>query len=78
MTRQVKVGLFVILGLTLMMISVFLIGDVRGLWQRKVPYRTAFQDVAGLKPGAPVRMGGLDIGSVTTVDHSHDPSDARV
>jgi phospholipid/cholesterol/gamma-HCH transport system substrate-binding protein len=78
MTRQVKVGLFVILGLSLMMISVFLIGDVRGLWQRKMAYRTAFQDVAGLKPGAPVRMGGLDIGSVTAVDHSHDPSDARV
>ena len=78
MTRQVRVGLFVIFGLGLMMVAVFLIGDVRGLWQRKVTYRTAFSDVAGLKPGAPVRMGGLDIGAVTAVDHSHDPGDARV
>ena len=78
MTRQLKVGLFVILGLTLTMAAVFLIGDTRGLWERKIRYRTAFQDVAGLKPGAPVRMGGLDIGGVTSVDHSSNAGDARV
>ncbi len=78
MTRQIKVGLFVILGLVLTMVAVFLIGDTHGLWQSKVNYRTAFQDVAGLKPGAPVRMGGLDIGVVTRVDHSPNPGDARV
>lgn len=78
MSRQLKVGLFVILGLSLTMAAIFLIGDTRGLWQSKVDYRTAFQDVAGLKPGAPVRMGGLDIGSVTAVNHSSNPGDARV
>jgi phospholipid/cholesterol/gamma-HCH transport system substrate-binding protein len=78
MTRQLKVGLFVILGLTLTMAAVFLIGDTRGLWEPKIRYRTAFQDVAGLKPGAPVRMGGLDIGGVTGVDHSSNSGDARV
>jgi phospholipid/cholesterol/gamma-HCH transport system substrate-binding protein len=77
-TRQIRVGLFVIFGLLLTMASVFVIGDTRGLWQAKVSYRTAFQDVAGLKPGAPVRMGGLDIGGVTGVDHSPNPGDARV
>ena len=78
MTRQLKVGLFVILGLALTMVGVFLIGDTRGLWQTKIQYRTAFHDVAGLKPGAPVRMGGLDIGGVTRVDHSSNSGDARV
>ncbi len=78
MTRQIKVGLFVIAGIVLMMIAVFLIGDVRGLWETKVAYSTAFKDVAGLKPGAPVRMGGLDIGSVTSVDHGKNPGDVRV
>ena len=78
MTRQLKVGLFVIMGLALTMVGVFLIGDTRGLWQPKVQYRTAFHDVAGLKPGAPVRMGGLDIGGVTGVDHGSNSGDARV
>jgi phospholipid/cholesterol/gamma-HCH transport system substrate-binding protein len=77
MTRQLKVGLFVIFGIVLTMAAVFLIGDTRGLWQAKVGYRTAFDDVAGLKPGAPVRMGGLDIGAVTKVGHSSNPSEER-
>jgi phospholipid/cholesterol/gamma-HCH transport system substrate-binding protein len=78
MTRQVKVGLFIILGVALTMAAVFLIGNTRGLWQHKVSYKTAFQDVAGLKPGAPVRMGGLDIGVVTGVDHGSNAGDPRV
>jgi phospholipid/cholesterol/gamma-HCH transport system substrate-binding protein len=78
MNRSIRVGLFVILGLLLMMAAVFLIGDTRGLWQAKSDYQSAFLDVAGLKPGAPVRMGGLDIGAVTRVDHSSNPGDARV
>jgi phospholipid/cholesterol/gamma-HCH transport system substrate-binding protein len=77
MTRQLKVGIFVIFGLTLSMVAIFLIGDTRGLWQAKTSYRTAFDDVAGLKPGAPVRMGGVDIGAVTGLGHGRDPNDAR-
>jgi phospholipid/cholesterol/gamma-HCH transport system substrate-binding protein len=72
------VGLFVGLGLALTMAAVFLIGETRGLWQSKGDFTTAFQNVSGLKPGAPVRMGGLDIGSVTAVNHSNNPGDARV
>lgn len=77
MTRQLKVGIFVTFGLVLTMLAIFLIGDTRGLWQAKVGYKTAFDDVAGLKPGAPVRMGGLDIGAVTRVGHSANSNDAR-
>src|SRR5258708_25172202 len=78
MSRQVKVGIFVLAGLVLTMIAVFLIGNTRQLWEPKVAYRTAFKDVAGLKPGAPVRMGGLDIGQVTAVAHAHDAKDSRI
>lgn len=78
MSRQFKVGIFVIAGLALVMIAVFLIGTTKQLWEPKVDFQTAFQDVAGLKPGAPVRMGGLDIGQVTKVDHSSNPSDTRI
>lgn len=78
MTRRIKVGLFVIFGLSSTMLAVFLIGSARRLWEPKVGYRTTFQDVAGLKPGAPVRMGGLDIGSVTGVDHDRNPTDSRI
>src|SRR5580700_961144 len=78
MSRQLKVGLFVIFGIALTMFAVFLIGDTRQLWNGKVGYHVAFKEVAGLKPGAPVRMGGLDVGDVTHVGHGKDPGDARV
>jgi phospholipid/cholesterol/gamma-HCH transport system substrate-binding protein len=76
--REVKVGLFVILGLGLAMLAIFIIGSSRRLWEARVTYRTAFQDVAGLKPGAPVRMGGLDIGEVKRVGHDGDVEDSRI
>jgi phospholipid/cholesterol/gamma-HCH transport system substrate-binding protein len=78
MSRQLKVGLFVVFGILLTMFAVFLIGDTRQLWNGKVGYSCAFKEVAGLKPGAPVRMGGLDVGDVTHVGHGKDPGDARV
>lgn len=78
MSRQLKVGIFVIAGLALTMVAIFLIGNTRQLWESKVGYRTAFKDVAGLKPGAPVRMGGLDVGQVTGVSHGSDPKDPRI
>ncbi len=78
MKRQVKVGLFVVFGLALTMAGVLLIGSTQLLWEPRTEYKTAFADVVGLKPGAPVRTGGLDIGQVTGVDHSSDPHDPRI
>lgn len=78
MAKKMKVGLFVLFGLTLMAIGIFLIGENRHFWDKKITYRAAFRDVAGLKPGAPVRTGGLDIGSVTSVKHAEDPGDPRI
>jgi phospholipid/cholesterol/gamma-HCH transport system substrate-binding protein len=78
MSRQLKVGIFVIAGLALTMVAIFLIGNTSQLWKSKVDYRTTFQDVAGLKPGAPVRMGGLDVGQVTSVGHGSNPKDPRI
>jgi phospholipid/cholesterol/gamma-HCH transport system substrate-binding protein len=78
MTRQVKVGVFVVVGLVLTMACVLLIGSTKQLWEPRTEYRTAFRDVSGLKPGAPVRTGGLDIGQVTGVDHGSDPNDPRI
>jgi phospholipid/cholesterol/gamma-HCH transport system substrate-binding protein len=78
MKRQVKVGIFVVVGLVLTMVCVLLIGSTKQLWEPRAQYRTAFRDVSGLKPGAPVRTGGLDIGQVLGVDHGSDPNDPRI
>ena len=56
----------------------FTIGENRQLWNSKESYRAAFGDVAGLRPGAPIRMGGVDIGTVTSVGHADDVADHRI
>ncbi|AKU99942.1 Mce family protein [Labilithrix luteola] len=58
--------------------SVFVIGENRRVWDRKVTYHATWQDVSGLKAGSAIRMGGIDVGSVSDVKHSDDPKDSSV
>ncbi|AUX23694.1 ABC transporter substrate-binding protein [Sorangium cellulosum] len=76
--RDLKVGLFVLAGLLLSALVIFLIGDERRLFDSSVEFTTNFVDVQGLKPGAPVRMGGIDIGHVAQVGYGPDPKDTRI
>jgi phospholipid/cholesterol/gamma-HCH transport system substrate-binding protein len=76
--KQVKVGIFVLAGLALITLTVFLIGDDAHYWERKVHYVAPFKDVQGLKPGSPVRLGGVDIGTVTSVGYDEKGSDNRI
>jgi phospholipid/cholesterol/gamma-HCH transport system substrate-binding protein len=69
-SKNVLVGLFVILGLALGGMVIFLIGDERRLFSSTGSFHTSFADVAGLKGGAPVRMGGIDVGHVDKVGYS--------
>jgi phospholipid/cholesterol/gamma-HCH transport system substrate-binding protein len=78
MSRQFKVGLFVLAGLSLTMVAIFLIGSASQLWTPKTTYKAAFGDVGGLKPGGPVRMGGVDVGDVRGIGHGPDPRDTRI
>jgi phospholipid/cholesterol/gamma-HCH transport system substrate-binding protein len=76
--REIRVGIFVLIGLVLSGVIIFLVGDERGMFSRHFDLHTHFSDVAGLKPGAPVRMGGVDIGTVTHVGYSKDPRDREL
>lgn len=77
-SRQIKVGLFVLLAFALATIAIFLIGDNRRQWDRKVTFHARFHNVAGLKSGASVRIGGVDVGSVSDVSYGQDPKDTQI
>jgi phospholipid/cholesterol/gamma-HCH transport system substrate-binding protein len=64
---NIKVGLFVLAGLIFSGVVIFLIGDERRLFESSVKFKVYFSDVQGLKGGAPIRMGGIDIGHVDSV-----------
>jgi phospholipid/cholesterol/gamma-HCH transport system substrate-binding protein len=62
-----KVGLFFLLAVAVGLGVLFLLGSDTLLFVEKMTYRAQFPDVGGLREGAPVRLGGRDVGSVTDV-----------
>jgi len=77
-SREYKVGAFVLAGMLAIAGVVFMIGEERQLFKKKVVYETAFTDVAGLGAGSPVRMGGVDIGRVVKVGYSGETADRKI
>ena len=78
LSRQVRVGFFLVLGVIVLGVMVFLIGDERHLFDRQAHLRASFRDVAGLKVGSPVRMGGVDVGAVSKIEFGRTESDHRI
>ncbi|HEY6546460.1 MAG TPA: MlaD family protein [Vicinamibacteria bacterium] len=66
---ELRVGLVVIVSLFVLGFTVLYIGGGGGSpLQPRYDVRALMGDVNGLKPGAPVRLGGVEVGTVTTVD----------
>lgn len=73
-----RVGAFVITGLVLLGLVVFILGGERGFFSRHVSYTASFASIDGLKSGSPVRLAGVEIGQVTRIAFYKDPADRRV
>jgi phospholipid/cholesterol/gamma-HCH transport system substrate-binding protein len=65
---ELKIGLISVFAVVMAVVLILLLsGDAGFRWQQ-YSLHTYFSDVAGLKPGAPVRIAGVERGSVTGVD----------
>lgn len=62
-----RLGLFVFLGTVLLVVAIFLVGNKESLFIKSVYIKSYFTTVEGLRTGAPVRLSGLDIGSVSNI-----------
>ena len=62
-----RVGTFLLMGLIALGAVVFLIGQERGLFRPKITLYAHFDNTSGLVAGAPVRLAGLDVGTVSAV-----------
>src|SRR5688572_11867278 len=65
--QQIKLGAFVLAGLSLFLISVFLIGSENNLFSRTFTVAAVFKNVEGLKAGDNVWLSGVKIGTVADV-----------
>jgi phospholipid/cholesterol/gamma-HCH transport system substrate-binding protein len=71
---RASLGLFVVGGLVLFGIGMFLIGDRHQVFRRHSEYYAEFVNLAGLAKGAKVRVAGMDAGQVLAVDVPDSPA----
>ena len=67
---QLKVGILTVTSLTVLAVAIFLITGETGFFVETIRIRTFSRDAGGLKSGAPVRLAGVDVGSVRQVRFS--------
>src|SRR5215203_3604242 len=73
-TRLAGIGAFVIGGILLFAIGLFLIGERRMLFQTKFTLYTEFSRISGLQPGAPVKVNGMGAGEVEAIEVPSAPA----
>ena len=57
MSKEVRLGLFIVVTLAILFAGVFLIGNTETLFKSTYRVKAEFQNVAGLSEGADVRGG---------------------
>lgn len=63
-----KLGIFIFIGSTLLVIGIFLLGNKESLFRPTFTVKAYFKNIEGLRNGAPVRLGGIDVGSVKNIE----------
>src|SRR5438067_456635 len=61
---ELKIGIVSIVAIVIAGILIFLVSGSGGFFWQRYSIKTVFGNIAGLKEGAPVRVAGVEIGSV--------------
>jgi phospholipid/cholesterol/gamma-HCH transport system substrate-binding protein len=68
------VGLFVLAGLTIFTVGIFLVGNRHEAFARHVEFYTEFTNLDGLTEGSKVKVAGMDAGQIVDVGVPSSPS----
>ncbi|MBI5660589.1 MULTISPECIES: MlaD family protein [Ignavibacterium] len=69
-----KLGIFIFIGSVLLVIGIFMLGNKDQLFVSTFTVRAYFQNTEGLRNGAAVRFGGIDVGAVKDIKIMADTS----
>lgn len=61
---ELRVGILVLACVAVAVVAVLTLGGRTGVFKRKYPLYTAMPSVSGIQSGAPVRLAGVDVGTV--------------
>jgi phospholipid/cholesterol/gamma-HCH transport system substrate-binding protein len=71
--REFAVGAFASLALLVLALAVMSVGTDSELFVRSVPYEVVFPETAGLRIGSPVKLAGVQVGSVDRIEVPLEP-----
>src|SRR3989442_4638542 len=77
-TKEISVGAFVSIGLILFAVGVMAISREQRLLSRKTKYWTRFDNTSGLAEGSPVRLVGVQIGTVADIEFPEDLRETKI
>ena len=64
---ELKIGVVTIFAIVITTTTIFLLTGTKGFFWQRYALRTTFVNAAGLKKGSPVRLAGVEVGSVDSV-----------
>jgi len=70
--RNILLGFFVLIGLILFIVGIFLVGAKSEMFRKTFPISARFSNATGLKPGSNIRYNGVKVGIVKTVTLLND------
>ena len=72
---ELKIGVITIVAIALTAMLIFSLTGSRGFFWQRYSLKARFTNVAGLAPGSPVRVAGVEVGSVTAMAFAGDQVD---
>lgn len=72
---ELKIGVLTITALVITAVLIFSLTGSKGFFWQRYSLKTRFTNVAGLNPGSPVRVAGMEVGSVTVVEFAGEQVD---
>jgi phospholipid/cholesterol/gamma-HCH transport system substrate-binding protein len=65
--NELRAGIFLLAGVLVFTVAIFLLGQKSALFTRTTSLFVEFKDISGLVVGAPVRLAGLEVGTVAAI-----------
>jgi phospholipid/cholesterol/gamma-HCH transport system substrate-binding protein len=76
--RNLRVGIFLVLSISLGCLAIVMLGGKASFFENRYKLHSSFEDVAGLREGANIRLAGIIIGEVTHIAFSDDPAKKEI
>lgn len=76
--HEIRVAITILIGIAIIIFVIFAVGDQQGLLRERYRLFVQMSRVNGLQPGAPVRLNGVHVGTVTGVDFSQKLENQKI